>query len=133
MSTYLTFGRFNEVNEKDFSQDVLDLYKKRDDHSISHFNANGWKPFYNPRSIFLTYTNTMISKPSEPEYYNLTDYERLEKGLPTRFDLFYKSPLGMISFGIFGTFALRNFSKMNSPNGVILRRGINLSLFTKFM
>ena len=135
-STKLQFGQFKDIDESNFDQNVIDLYRNRDfdedaeikKNKISH-NHVGLNKDMKYVNNFEDSSNLILSSPSDPNYYKLSENEKLEKGILTNVDHFVYSFKGILFFTFFTYFAINQFNKIYSPSGLFLRAQQKHSLF----
>ena len=118
MNTYISYGKFSEKNPSDYSEEVQNLYKTKDDHNRESINIDDFnRVFYHGNPLV-----NMFHLPSNPYYWKLTHNERIEKGLPPLRQVYSKTIFGLWGLTIFATVAMHQYNKIYSPMGVIIRR-----------
>lgn len=129
MSQEFTFGQFPEVKAENFEEEVVELYKARDDHSVESYNIDNI--ILNSRAYsFDNFFYLKLSfKPNDPLYNKMSNTERIEKGLPTSIDNFVKSPSGLVALSFMLYVSILQFNKIYSPAGVIIRNTIKVGKF----
>lgn len=130
-STFLNLGSFPDVDLKLYDGEVIDLYRNRD-LDVSELKQ---KPFNlrlcTPSKYLHTTENRSLQQdqfvPVDPNYYQLTEAERIEGGLKTKFDLLNNNFTFRMLYAGLLAYSLIQFDKIYSPAGVILRNTIKVS------
>lgn len=131
MTNYLALGRFNDVDESNFSEEVKNLYSRKDNLEDTYYNINAIRfPYNKIDANYLNFTKMFNTKPQCPEYWKLNNQERLEKGFPTTFEI-YTSGKYLFLYTPLLAFGIHQFNKIYSPIGVVLRNQQKISLFQK--
>lgn len=123
-SIHIAFGKFEEPKE-DFPEDVQHLYRNRDYDTPKylHSKVNVETNKENPRQINAYFSDGLKlfpHKPSDSNYYRMTEEERLENGLVTNLDHNIANGKFLSLFALFTTYAINRSFHSQGPSGVIL-------------
>jgi hypothetical protein len=129
MSQEFTFGQFPEVNQENYNEEVRELYKTRDDHSVETYNIDNIILNNRAKSFDNSLVLSILFKPNDPIYNKMSNSERIEKGLPSSLDNFFRSPSGLITLSFMFYISAVQFNKIYSPAGIIIRNSIKTSRY----
>lgn len=121
MSSVLTLGSFDKVDESNFSDEVKDIYKARYNPSDEYYKYGEVFKSLELDDRTINLRNFMKPYPKCYVWENMTEDERLEKGLPRKRDAFFKSVNGLLLFTGLVTYSFIQYDKIFSPKSPILR------------
>ncbi len=128
-----SWGNFREKNIEDYDEEAIKLYRNRDLDIPEYRRKSFTEVECKEGKYYKLYTSLSLSSvlyyPTDPNYYLLTEKEKLESGLETNVDLMFKSPWVFISLVCALTFAGTQYNKIYSPGGIILRTENKVSTF----
>lgn len=105
----LFWGKFNPINESEMTDEIRDLYRIRDltDPKIQKYkglqvNRQTIIPELNldDKASYRYQLKYMIPFPNDDVYESMTEEEKVENGLPTRYTLFFSSLPGVLFLGL---------------------------------
>lgn len=132
-------SEFKDLDHSKFDENVLNIYRNRDfdDNSelkknkvsLTHCKINeSYKPKYDK---FIGFERC-FTKINDPNYYKLTENERLDKGLITKLDKNVNSLKGYFIYCCLLSFSIIQFFKIYSPSGIFLKAKHNNNLYKYF-
>lgn len=132
-----SWGNFREKNLSEYDEEAIKLYRNRDLDLPEYKRKTFTEIECKEGKYFKFYTNLTNSnlyyRPTDPKYYLLTEHEKLENGLMTKYDLLIRTPLALFVGAVIGTFAASQYTKIYSPGGIILRTENKVSTFNWFI
>ena len=96
-------ARFDTIDESQISDTVKNLYRNRDDDKDQLKFRRLFEPLFGSEDSkqALNMTRLMYLGYVDPVWNKMSEEERIENGLPTRFILFHKSPTFMLTTVIY--------------------------------
>lgn len=129
MNNTLDLGKFDKVDESTFSEEVRDLYKARYDPSQDYYkHLEVFKSYmindrtFNTRSFFKPYPKCHV-------WEEMTEEERMEKGLTTKREAFFNSISGMLILSGLIHISMIQYNRIFTPKSPILRSLRKVSWF----
>lgn len=127
----LSLEDFKEPDDsQNLPEEVKYLYRNREfDENIKKKPFNKYECIYDKYFTFNSniVTGSMIFLPSDKNYYKMSNQEKIESGVPSSVDLFFKKPYVFMLISILMGLSADQYSKIYSPSGVILRNSIKES------
>jgi len=103
-------GRFDTVDTSKVDDDCKMLYRIRDNDKTGLNSKLMYRPFFPSKDsgIVTTLTRFQQIQYVDQNWEKMTEEERIENGLPTKYLLFHKSPLATL----IGIFAGGNYNRI---------------------
>jgi len=134
--SHILWGKFNSVNENSESENTKHLYRIRDndDEFIKKgvlYNINQIN-MHRDNDFVYSFMQNFYFQPYDKFWLEMTEDERLEHGLKSRFDKKIYSIAGTNFLILLALFAGYQYNKMFTPGGIILRNLQNISYTRAF-
>lgn len=125
MNTGLSFNSFREEDPSNYSDEVVELYSRKEDSIYKKdFNIDAIIPHYESKNYDFFLIKSIFWTPKDPYYMSLTNEERIEKGLPAKFEFYIRHYKGLfVTSGLlFSAFLMHSMSR--GPDGIIIQRNM---------